>query len=107
MPYRIRIEDMDGVPIGGTIRFGSGNTFTSGHFDVPKEGRDFDDALVQSSGFLEVASPGYYTVIMPVKDLFGYTHLRLHRKPNKLAWLVGGAVALGAVVWLLGRANKS
>lgn len=91
---------MGGQQLGGSVRFGTGNSFAAGSFDVARGGSDFTEGQVESYEFIEVSSPGYYTVIMPLADLWQTTHFRLHKKPPLLLYAIGGAVGLGVVYWI-------
>lgn len=97
---------MDGSPVGGSVRFGTGNSFAPEVAQVGMGGREFSDGQISSYEFIEVSSPGYYTVIMPLADLWETTHFRLHQKPPLLLYAIGGAVGLGVVYWLFRKPNK-
>lgn len=101
MAYKYLIEDMDGVPIGGSIRWGTGNSFVNESIQVPPAGREFPAGEVESYEFVEVSSPGYYTIITPLANLWATTHFRLHAKPSVWLWALGGAaVAIGGYFFL-------
>lgn len=107
MPYKYFIEDMDGVPVGGSIRWGTGTSFVNEEIPVPVAGREFPEGEVESYEFVEVNSPGYYTVIVSLEGLWKTTHFRLHKKPSVWLWAAGGAAVTIAAYYLLFKNRKT
>lgn len=107
MPYKYFIEDMDGNPIGGSIRWGTGNSFVPNEISIPVAGRDFEDGVIESYEFVEVSSPGYYTVVQPLSGLWKTTHFRLHHKPSLVLWALGGAAVAIAGYFLIFKGRKT
>lgn len=95
MEYKFLIEDMDGGPLSGVIRWGTGNSFIKTFIDVPAAGKSFPAGEVESYEFVEVRADGYYDIIVPTSGLWATTHFRLHQKPN---WVMLGfaGVLIGA-----------
>jgi hypothetical protein len=106
MPYKLIIEDIGGRPIGGMVRLGAGGSFAQGSSAIPIDGKEFADAVIEGYDYIEVSSPGYYTVVMPVTDLYAITHIRLHKQPNLLAYAIGGAVGLGLIYWYFSEGKR-
>src|SRR5262249_34651981 len=89
--YKYLIEDIDGRPVAGSIRWGTGNSLIPDPIEIPVTGMEFTDDEVEAYEFVQVSAPGYYTVILPLSGLWPTTHFRLNKKPSSVLFGVMGA----------------